>query len=221
MAIHIRRRDLIATLGSAAAAMADIGINYYDTSSLWDFGAAAKNMGLMIKKYTASNPAEPIPFDLQLGVSKKFKHIPLRLFATVHHLYEWDIRYNNPADLATTSSLTGSDTVTDKGSHFADKLFRHFIFGTEFSLGQRIMLTASYNIQHRQELALTSRPGLAGFAFGIGINLNRFVFHYSRDYYHIAGAYNELGLTLALNKLFGLSQTGEKIHWNSEYPDWE
>jgi hypothetical protein len=208
-------------LASASAALADVGINYYDTSNLWDFGATAKNMGLMIKKYNAANPAEPVPFDLQLGVSKKFKHIPLRLFATIHHLYEWDVRYNNPSDLVSTSALSGTDTASDKGSHFTDKLFRHFIFGAEFSVGKRITLSGSYNVLHRQELVLASRPGVAGFAFGVGINLNKFVIHYSRNYYHIAGAYNEFGLTMALNRLFGLAQTGEKIHWNAEYPDWE
>lgn len=208
-------------LASASAALVDVGVNYFDSSSKWDFGAVAKNMGLMTQKYVAGNPAEPVPFDLQLGVSKRFEHIPLRLFATIHHLYEWDIRYDNPADLVSTSSLTGTDTVTDNKSHFTDKLFRHFIFGGEFSVGKRIVITASYNVLHRQELVVPSTPGLAGFAFGVGINLNRFIIHYTRDYYHVAGAYNEFGLTMNLHKLFGLGQTGEKIHWNAEYSDWE
>ena len=37
---------------NATAVLADVGINYYDTASLIDIGATAKNMGVMVKKYT-------------------------------------------------------------------------------------------------------------------------------------------------------------------------
>jgi hypothetical protein len=205
---------------TATALLTDVGINYYDTASLWDFGATAKNMGVMVKTYTAGN-SEPLPFDLQLGVSKRFKHLPLRLFATMHHVYEWDIRYDNPADLTGTSALGTSDTINDKGSHFGDKLARHFIFGAELTFGNRVTITGSYNDLQRRELALTTMPGIAGFAFGLGINLNKFQIHYARTYYSIAGPYNELSITMSLNKLIGLAKTGERIHWSEEYPDWE
>ena len=204
-----------------AAALMDVGVNYFDTSTLIDIGIAAKNMGVMVQKYNPNNPTEPVPFDLQLGASKKFKHLPLRLIVTAQHLYEWNIRYDNPADLTGTNSLGTTDTVNDKGSHFGDKLFRHFIFAAELTLAKRITITASYNDLKRKELALQTSPGLAGFAFGAGINLNKFQVHYARNYYYISGAYNELSITMALNKLFGLNQLGEKIHWNAEYPDWE
>ncbi len=204
-----------------SAALVDVGINYFDTSTLWDIGVVAKNMGVMIQKYNTSNPSEPLPFDLQLGASKKFKHLPLRLIATVQHLYEWDIRYANPTDLTGTNSLGTTDTVKDNGSHFGDKLFRHFIFAGELTLAKRVTITVSYNDLQRKELALQSQPGLAGFAFGAGLNLNKFQIHYARTYYYVSGAYNEFSITMALNKLFGLNQVGEKIHWNGEYPDWE
>lgn len=206
---------------TATAAAMDIGINYYDTASLWDIGLVAKNMGVMVDKYNDNIPSEPIPFDLQIGVSKRFKHLPLRLFTTIHHLYEWDIRYSNPADQNTSAILGTTDSNAKQSSYFTDKLFRHFIFGAELTLGKRIVITGSYNFLRRKELALESLPGLAGFAFGAGINLTKFQVHYGRSYYHAAGAYNEIGLTLALNKLFALGKGGDRINWNKEYADWE
>ncbi len=205
----------------AMAALMDIGINYYDTASMFDFGVVAKNMGVMVRKYTAANPSEPVPFDLQLGVSKRFKHIPLRVFSTIHHLYEWDIRYSNPQDLIGTNSIGLADTASDGGKHTVDKIARHFIFGAEVTFGSRVVVTGSYNFLHRKELALSTQTGAAGFAFGIGIKLNKFNINYGRNYYHIAGPYNEISLTMCFNKLFGLGKTGEKIGWNSTYPDWE
>lgn len=204
---------------TSTAALLDVGINYYDTSSLWDFGATAKNMGVMVKRYDASAPSEPVPFDLQLGVSKRFKHMPLRIFATIHHLYEWDVRYDNPADLIGTNALGKTDTASSGGSHFSDKLFRHFIFGGELTFAKRLTVTVSYNDMQRREMVMTTQPGLAGFAFGVGLHLTKFQVHYARTYYHISGPYNEIGLTMALNKLFGLGAKGEQMKWNAEYPD--
>ena len=201
---------------TASAALVDIGINYYDTVNMIDIGAVAKNMGGMVKRYNPANVAEPLPFDLQLGISKRFKHVPLRVFATLHHLYEWDVRYDNPVDDVTTSILGTTDSGATKGNHFADKLFRHFIFGAELTLGSKLTLTGSYNYMLRKELALTTQPGIAGFAFGVSLNLTKFQIHYARTYYHIAGAYNEIGITMNLNKI-----VGGKKNWAAQYADWQ
>lgn len=206
---------------TASAVLADVGVNYYDTESLLDFGIVAKNMGFMAKKYNPNNSAEPLPFDLQLGISKRFAHLPLRLMATVHHLYEWDIRYDNPADIESSTVFGTNDTTTKTKSHFADKLFRHFIFGAEVLLGKRLTVGVGYNHLHRGELAIQDKTGLAGFSFGLGINLNKFHIQYSRSYYHIAGATNEFGINMRLNKLFGIGKAGDKINWSNTYPDWQ
>ncbi len=204
----------------ATAAMMDVGVNYYDTASLWDIGVVAKNMGVMLDKYTDANPAEPIPFDLQFGVSKRFKHLPLRLFSTIHHLYEWDIRYDNPDDVTANTLLGSTDSNQKTKSYFANKLFRHFIFGAEITLGKKVAVTGAYNVLRRQEMALQTIKGIAGFSFGVTVDLNKFIITYGRSYYHIAGPYHEIGLTMRLNKLMGLGEFGEKIHWNADHPDW-
>ncbi len=205
---------------NASAAMMDVGVNYYDTASLWDIGLVARNMGVMLGRYTPGQPAEPLPFDLQIGISKRFKHLPLRLFTTIHHLYEWEIRYDNPADV-TSSAFASNDTVVVKEtSHFGDKLFRHFIFGAELTLGKRLVLTGSYNNLRRREMVVSTIPGLAGFAFGVGLNLTKWQIHYGRSYYHVAGAYNEFSLTMNLGKIMGMGKGGDRIHWNGDYGDW-
>ena len=83
------------------------------------------------------------------------------------------------------------------------------------------MVTGSYNYMQRKEMALSTRPGLAGFAFGAGLYLNKFQVHYGRTFYHLSGAYNELSLTMNFNKLISIGKSGGKNNWNTEYPDWE
>lgn len=205
---------------TATAVLADVGIDYMDTTSGWNVGAVAKNMGAMVKEYDPTKPAEPLPFDLQMGVSKQFKHLPLRLMATLHHIYEWDIRYDNPADVVTNTFVTNDTNNVKESSHFGDKLFRHFIFAAELTLSKRLLLTISYNDLMRSELALQDRPAMAGFSFGAGLYLNKLQVHYARSYYHLAGATNEIGITMQLNKLFGVGNGGDRMHWNEVYPDW-
>lgn len=204
----------------ASALLMDVGINYIDTGSLISIGAVAKNMGFMVKKYNPANSAEPLPFDLQIGISKRFKHIPLRLMATIHHLYEWDVRYDNPEDAQGNNLLGTADSNAANKSHFTDKLFRHLIFAAELTLAKRLTVTAGYNHLRRAELGIQERSGMSGFSFGLGLNLNRIQVHYARSYYHVAGAYNEIGFNLTLNKMFGIGKFGKKINWDKTYEDY-
>lgn len=205
---------------TASAILADVGVNYYDTASLWDIGIVAKNIGFMVDRYTTTNSAEPLPLDVQIGISKRFKHMPLRLMANMHHLYEWDIRYDNPAD-AQTSLLGGTDTTATTKRYFGEKLMRHFIFAAELTLAKRLTVTAAYNYLRRSEMLVKDKPALAGFSFGAGLYLNKFQIHYARSYYSLAGAYNEIGINMQLNQLFGIGKFGNKVGWKDTYTDWQ
>lgn len=205
---------------SAIGLLTDVGVTYYDTSNGITVGIVAKNMGVMLDKYNPDNSTEPLPFDLQLGFSKRFAHLPLRFNATAHHLYEWDVRYNNPADVEAANLFGTPDTTAREKRYIADKVFRHLIFGADILIGKRITVTAAYNHLRRGELALQERTALAGFSFGATVDLNKLQVQYARNYFHLAGATNEFGLNLALGRLVGLGKGGEKIGWKNQYQDW-
>jgi len=201
---------------SGMAVLADVGISYEDTANGWNIGAVAKNMGIQLKQYNPANDMEPLPFDLQIGISKRLKNVPLRLYLTAHHLYQWDVYYDNPADKVVTT-IINSNADTAEGSHTIDKIFRHLNFGAELILGKRITVSAAYNHLRRGELGVKDATGMAGFSFGAGINLNKMVVRYARSYYGSAGAYNELGLSFQLNKFFGIGKKTEPWGWNKTY----
>lgn len=209
----------------ASALMMDFGVAYADTISQWYLGAVVKNAGLQIKKYELQQGSQPLPIDLQIGLTKKFKKAPFTIMVVGHHLYRWDVRYDNPADQTDNQLFVGdsSNTVENK-TYFADKLFRHLVFALDVNLGKRIEISAGYNHMRRAELALDEKKGMSGFAFGAGIYLNKFVIHYAQSHYHLAGAYHEFGLNFKLNQLFGFGPGGKKIHWGekftSAFPQW-
>src|ERR1035437_8094389 len=72
----------------------DAGVSYNDSANLFSAGLVLKNMGTQLKGYYSEEGQqhlEPLPFDIQLGVSKKFQHAALRFSLTLDNLQHWDL----------------------------------------------------------------------------------------------------------------------------------
>ena len=110
-----------------------------------------------------------------------------------------------------------SSCPTKTKTYFADKLFRHFIFALDINLGKRLEISAGYNHLRGSELSIADKKGMSGFSMGVGMYLNKFTVHYAQSYYHLAGSYHELGLSIRMNQLFGLGNNGSKINWSEKY----
>lgn len=161
---------------SSVGMATDLAVMINDTAHHVTASLVAKNVGAQFKPYTKGN-REQLPFDLQAGLSFGFKGVPFRIHTTFHHLYTWDIRYNNPADEEGTNLFTDT-TETKKKKYIADKLFRHVIIGIEFNIKKIVRLDIAYNHYRQQELRLTTRRGAPGLSFGLGIHIRQFDFSY-------------------------------------------
>jgi len=201
----------------SSAILFDFGLAYADTNSQWYFGAAIKNAGIALKKYDP-NEAQPMPLDLQLGITKKFKKAPFSFMMLGHHLYQWDVRYDNPADQVSNQLLFSDTTTSTKTKkYFADKFFRHIVFALDVNLGKRLEFSVGYNHLRRSELAISERKGMSGFSLGGGLYANKFTIHYAQSYYHIAGPYHELGINFRMHDIVGFGKGGTKINWAEKY----
>jgi hypothetical protein len=175
---------------------------YHDSAQGFTATVAFKNVGTQFKSYL-SNEKEPLPFDLQAGISKRVPHTPFLFSLVLHDLYRWNIRYDDPNQQTNTTILLDSTQQTKNKNYFADKLFLHTIIGTEIYFGKNFRISIAYNHQRRQELAFENRKGLSGFSFGAGIKINRFRFDYGRSIYNVADGVNHLSLSANLDELFG------------------
>jgi len=188
----------------------DVGLAFQDTARGWQAGLVARNMGGQLSSYGASD-SEPLPFDLQVGVSKRLQHLPLQLSATLHHVYQFDIRYADPS-LEENIVIDNGDTVSARGSGI-DKVFRHFVLAAQFEVGKYVELTASYNHLRRRELAVLNQQGLSGFSLGVGVIVSKLQLRFARSWYQRAAAFNHLGINLPLNQWMGLGKFGDRIGW--------
>ena len=171
----------------------DAGLTYTDTTNKWQAGFLLRNMGTQLRVYQGSSRTS-LPFDMQLGISKRLQHAPLQFSATLHHLHQFNIRY---ADSTIDGSLQGS-------GNFADKLFRHIVLAAQVFVDDRVELSLGYNYLRRKELNIgSSGNGLNGFSIGLGIHARKFQFRYARTWIQQNQSYNQLGLNLQIGKRKG------------------
>lgn len=139
----------------------DLGLNWYDPEHEWSVSAVAKNLGGQVKAY--DDNFGKMPFDLQLGVSKTFAALPIRVSATLVDL-----------------------------THFNYRFINHLNLGAEVLLSESIWIGGGYNFRRANDMKIgvgddESSHG-AGFSFGGGINLERFKLNLSYGKYHAASS---------------------------------
>lgn len=176
----------------------DIAGSYISKNQLFTASLLARNIGIQIVGYRAGH-REPLPFELQAGISQKLKHIPLRFSLLYNHIEKWDLRYDDPNDPSNQKDpLTGETKTESDLSKFADNFMRHIVIGGEFIIAKTFSIRLGYNYQRRQELKIYGKSGMSGFTYGFGLHIKMFDFSYTRATY-MAGAINPNYITLAAN----------------------
>lgn len=149
----------------------DIGANYYDDERGWSVGAVVKNLGGQLKAF--NDTYERMPIDVQIGASKSFETLPLRLSASLIDLNHWDYRFAN-----------------------------HIVVGAEFIIQPSIWIGAGYNFRQAHEMKIESSDGEsshgAGLSLGAGLNLERFKVNIAYAKYHVSSSSLTLNLAYSL-----------------------
>lgn len=169
----------------------------YHARSGFTASLIARNIGRQLTTYTPDN-TEKLPFELQLGISKKLKHLPFRYSILFTNLQKWDLTYNDPAE-QTVDPFTGEVDKQSKAGEFVDKAFRHVVFGGEFVPTRNFSVRLGYNYQRRQEMKVDTKKGTVGFSWGFGFRVSKFNFSYARSAYHQAGSPNLFSIAFNLS----------------------
>jgi hypothetical protein len=205
LSLGLNLRAAFSTLDiyQASALVADAGLLYADTARRFAAGLVLRNAGAQLSAFNGQR--ENLPFDVQIGVSKRLRHLPFRFSVIAHHLHTWDIRYDDPdAEEDEVLLLGEGEQATNRGSALVDNFFRHLIFNGEFLLGRQegFRLRVGYNHLRKRELSVRNYRSLAGFSGGIGLKINRFRIDFGYGSYHLAGGVVHLGIGTNLREFF-------------------
>ncbi len=188
---------------SSLAVAIDAGITYNDPEKLFTASFVIKNLGIQITTYYPNGEREPLPFEIQLGISKKLKHAPFTFYFVAEHLEKLDLTYKTEEDKKSEiDPFTGETIKDDKLNIFLDKAMRHVILGTELNITENFVLRFGYNYRRRQELKIDSKIGTVGFSWGVGIKIYKFHLSYARATFHQAGAPNYFSINMNLSEFY-------------------
>jgi hypothetical protein len=179
----------------ASALLFDMGMVFVHPDHDLKIGMAFQNLGFYLSRYETLTKAR-LPFEMQLGISFKPEHAPVRLSITAFNLTRTDGTYFDPGSRF---------TLIEEPGRF-DRIFRHVNIGAEFLLSKNVNLRAGYNHLLRKELKLEQHGGLAGFSLGMMFRVKAFEFAYSNQIYHVAGGAHYFGVTSNLNSFFKKSE---------------
>jgi hypothetical protein len=171
----------------------------------WGFTSALviRNAGLQLSTYYPNGEREPLPLDVQLGITEELKHAPLRFFVTADHLEKWDLTYQTEEDIKNSvNELTGETITQSKFDVFTDKFMRHIILGSELLIGKNLVFSFGYNYRRRQEMKIDTKPGMVGFSFGASVHISKFQISYGRAVIHQAGGSNHFSLLMNLDEFY-------------------
>lgn len=181
---------------NAFGAGIDLAGTYYNKDKEFYATAIVKNAGMQFSNYTDNSTRAPLPTEFQMGVSYKLQHAPFRISLLAHHLNKWDLTYNDPSLEPTIDEFTG-DTIPVPVAGFGEKLARHFTYQVETVISKNIHIRLGFDYHRRRELALETRPGVAGFSAGLGLYFSKFSLDYGFLINSRAG-YNNM-ITLSTN----------------------
>ncbi len=154
----------------------DVGLCYYDSTKKMQVGFVIKNIGSQLKTYVSNVAKTELPFDVELGITKRLQKAPFQFSLTAHHLQALSILYND--------TTFNANEGYNQDVSFLKKIFSHFIVASEIFIGDKIKATISYNFLRRDDLYIyQSANGLSGFNVGLSILLKKLHFHYATGFY--------------------------------------
>ena len=181
---------------STAAAL-DLAATYHNLDNGFTAAFLIKNIGSQISSYAVEK--ESIPFELQLGISKRFENVPIRLGLIAHNLNNWKLTYKKPNEKENDSPLFGEDGKKQNKDGFMENLARHLIVNAEILITENVNFRLGYNYFRRREMLLEDQPGTIGLSWGVGFRISKFHLSYARSAFHQAGASNTFSVTTRLS----------------------
>jgi hypothetical protein len=150
---------------SAFALATDLGVNYYDPDRDLSFSAMVANLGGQVKRF--NERYDRLPIDVRLGVSKSFGTLPIVFSVTAWNLTKWKLPYWHTGDGTVDSEPELKDS-------FGSNLFRHLIFGAEFTPSESFRIGIGYNYKTRTDMSTYKRSFLSGFSASLGFKVRKF-----------------------------------------------
>ncbi len=170
----------------------DVGAIYINDKIGFQAAISVRNLGTQITTYAGRN--EPLPLEIDFGMSQQLENVPIRWHLTIENIQTWNIAEPNPARVVT--DLNGNQT--DEKISFFNNTFRHLVIGAELFPEKGFNIRLGYNFRRAEELKILEQRNFSGLSFGVGLKMNKIRFSYSHARYSSASNTSFFGLNIDL-----------------------
>lgn len=164
---------------------ADVGGHFQTADSTFHMGIALRNIGWQLKAFYEDDfgqHTEHLPLNLELGLSYRLAHAPIRFSLTLHNMQRWDI------------------APLESQVKWYDMLIRHTIWAVDIvPKSEKFYLTVSYNHRRQAEMNLADVRSMAGLAFGAGVKIYKFRLGFSMSQYTKSNFTYQVSLSTDIN----------------------
>ncbi len=159
----------------------DLGLSYYNKEKQFSAGLVGKNLGRQIKAY--DEEYAEMPWEIQLGISKRLDHAPIRFSLTAANLNRWDYKKTNGED-----------------QEFFTTFLNHFIVGVDFLPSDNLWIALGYNARTGSDMKIQQGNRMGGFSIGAGLNVKAFKISCSLAQYHPSATSFMVSLTTSFSE---------------------
>ncbi len=165
----------------------DVGLSYFVEKADFTLAVVAKNIGAQLSSYNEKRLA--LPWDLQIGLTRKLSNAPIRISVTGQYLNQWNFDRVNAAN-----------QITDEKQSFVPTLFKHFVFGVELLPSNSFWIGVGYNPKVHSDLKLQNGNKMGGFNIGAGLKAKKVSVGFAIAQYYPSATSYQLSLTMDLSK---------------------
>jgi len=156
---------------SSTAVAFDVGLSYYKENKDFSAGIVLKNVGAQLS--TFNDDRVGLPWDVQLGLTKKLDHAPIRVSLTAMYLTQWKF-----------DKIDEANGIESKDDNFLKTMFKHMVIGVDLLPSKNMWIGVGYNPKINSDLKILEGNKWGGWNAGAGIRISKFNVGFSFAQYH-------------------------------------
>lgn len=166
----------------------DVGLSYYNEDKSFSAGLVLKNVGAQLSSYNDERVG--LPWDVQLGLTKRIKNAPIRFSLTGIYLTQWDFE-----------KIDNANAVERSDDNFTKTLFKHMVFGVDLLPSENMWIGVGYSPKANSDMKLTDGNKWGGLNAGAGIRIKRFNVGFSFANYHPSATSYHFSFSMDISKM--------------------
>ncbi|GLB50058.1 type IX secretion system protein PorQ [Neptunitalea lumnitzerae] len=170
----------------------DVGLMYINDKIDFNAAIVVRNIGAQFTTYAGIQ--EPLPLEIDAGLSQLLEHVPIRWHLTFEDLQYWNVSFANPVNAE--ESLDG--TVEEEKDNIFKEAFRHMVIGAEVFPEGDFNIRLGYNFRRAAEMRIAEYRTFSGFSGGFALKIRKTKVSYTFARYTNASHSSLLGLQFDL-----------------------